>query len=205
MSYKVGLSLLMTTFIGGSTMAQPSRILVALDSIAQEPTKEVIEEVVVEEPTPEPRWIGVNFTENEARALEFFQEYGIKDKMALAVLLGNIKQESRFTPNICEGGARVDYSKCYRGGYGLIQWTTTSRYDGLGRHARNRGTSPSTLDTQLSYLVTEREWKEALWRFKTPDKGLHFYMKGAYRWLGWGIYGNRGYYSQQYYDRLSLG
>ena len=209
MSYKVALSLLMTAFIGGSAIAEPSRLEEALASL--QPETEVVEETpeieeapIVEEVKPEPRWVGANFTENEAKALNFFQDYGIEDRMALAVLLGNIQQESRFTPNICEGGARIPYSSCHRGGYGLIQWTTTGRYDGLGRHARNRGTSPSIIDTQLSYLVTEREWKEALWRFKTPDRSLDFYMKGAYRWLGWGIYGNRGYYSQQYYDRLSL-
>jgi len=192
----------MTTFIGGSSIAQPSRIEVALDSVAQAPVEEVKETII--EPTPEPRWVGQDFTENEARALEFFQENGINDRMALAVLLGNIKQESRFTPNICEGGARIPYASCLRGGYGLIQWTTTGRYDGLGRHARNQGTSPSGIDTQLSYLITEREWKEALWRFQTPGESLDFYMKGAYRWLGWGVYGNRGHFSQQYYDRLSL-
>ena len=30
---------------------------------------------------------------------------GVTDKTALAVIMGNIQQESRFTPNICEGGA----------------------------------------------------------------------------------------------------
>ena len=145
---------------------------------------------------------GKNFTASESRALEFFQEQGITDKMALAVILGNIKQESMFVTNICEGGARVNYEGCWTGGYGLIQWTTVGRYDGLGRHARNLGQPEESLETQLSYVVTEREWKEAEWRFKTPGKDLSFYMKGAYRWLGWGIYGNRGYYSQQYFDRI---
>ena len=160
------------------------------------------------EPEPEvetePRWVGDNFNENETKALEFFQEYGITDRMALSVLLGNIKQESNFHPNICEGGARINYPSCHRGGYGLIQWTTSFRYWGLGNHAKVIKGNPSEINTQLSYLVTEREWKEALWRFNTPNESLKFYMKGAYRWLGWGIYGNRGYYAQQYYKRLSL-
>ena len=36
---------------------------------------------------------------------------GVEDKTALAVLMGNIEQESRFTSNICEGGAIVPYDQ----------------------------------------------------------------------------------------------
>ena len=208
---RLGLSLLMTALMGCSASAdEQSRISRVLSSITQfqEPEEElVIEEVneVEEVLVPEQRWIGSNFTENELVTLNFLQDQGIKDRMALSVILGNIKQESKFHPNICEGGARVPYDRCYRGGFGLVQWTTSFRYWGLGNHAKTINGDPSTLPTQLSYLVTEREWKKALWRFKTPDKSLDFYMKGAYVWLGWGIYGNRGYFSQNYYDRLSLG
>ena len=48
----------------------------------------------------------------------------IRDRNALATIMGNIKQESNFRSNVCEGGARVPYSDCHRGGYGLIQWTS---------------------------------------------------------------------------------
>ena len=71
MSYKVALSLLMTAFIGGSAIAEPSRLEEALASL--QPETEVVEETpeieeapVVEEVKPEPRWVGANFTENEA-------------------------------------------------------------------------------------------------------------------------------------------
>ena len=37
---------------------------------------------------------------------------GVEDKTALAVMMGNIEQESRFTSNICEGGATVPYDQC---------------------------------------------------------------------------------------------
>lgn len=222
MKTKVGMSLLMTVLIGGSAIAQ-NRLETALSNIEPITPTETVEttdpvettetsstiveekpEEKIEEPVKPKRWVGKNFTAQETQVLDFFQDYGIKDRMSLAVILGNIKQESRFHSNICEGGSRVVYERCYRGGYGLIQWTTTGRYDGLGRHARNIGGNPSTLSTQLSYLVTEREWNMAKWRFVTPDKSLEFYMKGAYTWLGWGIYGNRGYYSQQYYNLLSF-
>ena len=170
--------------------------------IIETPTEEEIKEPEPEAPPKIKKWVADNLTPNEQLALDFFQEYGITDRAALATILGNIKQESRFHSNICEGGARVNYESCHRGGYGLIQWTTVGRYDGLGRHARATGGNPSQINTQLSYLVTEREWKEALWRFKTPDKSLDFYMKGAYRWLGWGIHGSRSHYAQQYYEQL---
>ena len=147
--------------------------------------------------------LGEGFSPEEEKVLEFFQGKGITDKTALAVLLGNIKQESLFKANICEGGARVNYESCHRGGYGLIQWTTVGRYDGLGRHARAIGGNPSTLDTQLSYLVTEVEWKKVEGRFKTPGKSVEYYMNAAYRWLGWGIHGNRTHYSYQYLKALT--
>lgn len=141
----------------------------------------------------------------ERYILQVLQERGVTDQYALAVILGNIKQESKFHSNICEGGARVKYSSCRRGGYGLIQWTTSSRYWGLGNHARKIGGDPSSINTQLSYLITEREWKKAKQMFLNPNQSLSYYMKGADIWLGWGVYGNRGYYAQQYYKILYIG
>lgn len=191
------------------TATVPSRLEQALTEVA--PTvetvevvqEETIEEEIVIEPTKAKiECIGCN--ENETTALTFFYNYGIKDKYALATLMGNIKQESNFHANICEGGARVNYENCWRGGYGLIQWTTTGRYDGLGRHARNIGKSASVIETQLSYLVTEREWKMAVNTFKTPGLSVGRYMGAAYTWLGWGIHGNRTYYANQYLNKIQI-
>tara|TARA_E500000318_G_scaffold103508_1_gene108610 strand:+ start:2172 stop:2792 length:621 start_codon:yes stop_codon:yes gene_type:complete len=179
-----------------------------LDEMETENTKEeLVQEIQEQEIVADkgPRWVCENCNENERVILAFFQDYGITDKYALATLMGNIQQESRFTPNICEGGARVPYHRCHSGGYGLIQWTTSGRYRGLGRHARQIGGDPSSLKTQLSYLVTEREWKAAEPRFKTPGKPIGYYMNGAYTWLGWGIHGNRTHYSNQYVNRLTQG
>lgn len=149
------------------------------------------------------RYQGEGFNENETKVLNYFQERGITDPMALSVILGNIKQESTFRSNVCEGGAIVRYEHCHRGGYGIIQWTTSYRYWGLGNHAKAINGDPSSLDTQLSYVFTERRWKQVEQKFKTKGQSLDFYMKAAYGWLGWGKYGNRGYYSQNYYERLS--
>ena len=139
MSYKLGLSLLLAGVVGGSVHAQSTRLQEQLSNVQPIPRQEVVEETpVVAEVTPvveetnENVWVGRNFSQNEAKALKFFQDYGITDRMALAVILGNIRQESNFHPNICEGGAIVPYDACLRGGYGLIQWTSAHRYKGLG-------------------------------------------------------------------------
>jgi len=137
-------------------------------------------------------------TPQELMALEAFQDRGITDKLALAALMGNIKHESTFVPDICEGGARVPYHHCHRGGFGLIQWTTVGRYDGLGRHAKRNECNPSTTECQLGYLFTEREWKKVERHMKTPGKTIEWYMKHAYTWLGWGIHGARTDYAYNY-------
>ena len=142
-------------------------------------------------------------TVQEQMALAAFQKRGITDKYALAALMGNIKQESMFLPDICEGGARIPYERCYTGGYGLIQWTTTGRYDGLGRYADSKKCNPSTTECQLGYLFTEYQWKQVEPYMKTPGKSIEWYMRHAYRWLGWGIHGNRTTYAYEYLKALT--
>ena len=139
----------------------------------------------------------------EKMALKAFQDKGIEDRYALAALMGNIKQESRFIPDICEGGARIPYEQCHRGGYGLIQWTTTGRYYGLGRFAKNNSCNPSTTECQLGYLFTEYEWKKAYPYMLNKGKSIEYYMKYAYWWLGWGIHGARTDYAYDYARMLT--
>ena len=140
----------------------------------------------------------------ERMALEAFQKRGITDKYALATLMGNIKQESLFKADICEGGARVPYEQCFSGGYGLIQWTTANRYRGLGDFCKKYGCNPSTTEGQLRYLFNEYQWTRSEHVFKTPGQSIDWYMsKGAYPWLGWGIHGNRTVYANQYLNILS--
>jgi hypothetical protein len=161
----------------------------------------------VEEPKQEPKdpfYIGRGFSYHESVTLKVLQERGIRDRAALAVMLGNIRQESMFNPNICEGGARISYHHCHRGGYGLIQWTTIGRYNGLGRYAARTGGDPSTLHTQLGYLFTEYQWRSIEATMKREGLSISTYMNVAYRWLGWGIHGARTHYAYQYYDMLTL-
>jgi hypothetical protein len=176
--------------------------LLALEAILDEITEPDTPVVVNAAAPVNNRWQGKGFTATETRVLDFFQEYGITDRASLAVLLGNVKQESRFETNICEGGTRPGYHGCRRGGFGLIQWTTRGRYAGLGRHASATGASPTDLNTQLAYLVTEVEWKKVEHIFKSEGRPISSYMQAAYRWLGWGVHGNRTVYAQDYYNRL---
>lgn len=148
------------------------------------------------------QWVLPNSTTNEKKVMKALQSRGIEDKNALATVMGNIKQESKFHSNICEGGARVSYHSCYTGGYGLIQWTTVGRYDGLGSHAYSKGMNPSTAEAQISYLFTERQWKSVEPYFMKPGGSIGYYMSKAYYWLGWGHHGARTSYSYDYARRM---
>lgn len=171
-------------------------------TLAEEKAEEKVEEVKKEVITYVNRWTLPNATENERVVLEAIQDRGITDKYAIATIMGNIKQESRFHSNICEGGARIHYSNCHRGGYGLIQWTTVGRYNGLGTHARRIGHDPSTTTAQISYLFTEHQWKSIEPALRSGGRSISYYMNKAYRWLGWGHHGRRTQYSHQYAARL---
>ena len=165
-----------------------------------EPETTAIREVAIPKPK-EKRLICKGCNEYENVTLEYFQDRGIKDRNALATIMGNIKQESMFVPNICEGGSRTSWSNC-GGGYGLIQWTSANRYYGLGDFAKKYGGSPSELHTQLRYLTTEVQWQRIVDRMKTPGKSIDRYMNYAYSWIGWGIHGARTSYAHEYASKL---
>ena len=153
---------------------------------------------------PAPKFECVGCTPAEERVTEFLQERGIHDKNAIATVLGNIKQESNFKYNICEGGAIVPYDQCLRGGYGLIQWTSQNRYDGLGYFANRYGLSPSDFETQLRYMVNEPQWEKFALVLQGRGQTVKYYMHHAYYWLGWGIHGNRTTFAYNYTKKLRL-
>ncbi len=174
----------------------------ALNAVTAAPeTEETATETPEPEPT-EPRWMGRGFSLTEAEVLDFLQDRGITDRAALATILGNIKQESKFDTIICEGGRRTGYHGCHRGGFGLIQFTSAHRYLGLGKYARDHQMDPDAIETQIQYVFTEREWKAAERGFMQEGKSVGFYMNHAYTWLGWGIHGSRTHYSNQYAKHL---
>jgi hypothetical protein len=181
-----------------ATVRQPFSI------VPEGPTQETETKEVVPEKPKVKRLVCKGCNTNESRTLEFLQKRGITDKNALATIMGNIRQESTFTPNICEGGARVSYSGCRSGGYGLIQWTNAPRYNGLGQHAARIGANPSTLDAQLDYMLHEGDWKMIEPHMKTPGKSINDYMRLARKWIRWGHHGARTDFAYGYANRLVL-
>jgi hypothetical protein len=169
--------------------------------IREEPTSKTATKEVAPEKPKETRLICKGCNEHENATLAYFQDRGIKDRNALATIMGNIRQESTFVPNICEGGSRTSWGNCY-GGYGLIQWTSANRYYGLGDFAKKYGGSPSSLQTQLRYLTTEVQWQRIEDRMKTPGKSINRYMDYAYSWIGWGHHGARTSYAHEYASKL---
>jgi hypothetical protein len=169
--------------------------------VQEEPTSKTAIRKVAPEKPKETRLICKGCNEHENATLAHFQRIGIRDRNALATIMGNIKQESMFVPNICEGGSRTSWRNC-GGGYGLIQWTSANRYHGLGDFAKRFGGSPSSLHTQLRYLTNEVQWQEIEEKMKTPGKSINRYMNYAYSWIGWGHHGARTSYAYDYASRL---
>ena len=147
-------------------------------------------------------WVLPNANTTESTLLFALQRRGIDDRNAIATVMGNVKQESRFNANICEGGARVSYWSCHSGGYGLIQWTTADRYRGLGNHAYRIGLDPSTAQAQISFMFTERQWKTLEPYLRQKGYSINHYMNKSYYWLGWGVHGNRTTYAYNYASQL---
>jgi hypothetical protein len=186
------------------SMATSSALQPPFAIVPEGPTQETETKEVVPEKPKVKRLVCKGCNTNESRTLEFLQNRGITDKNALATIMGNIRQESTFTPNVCEGGARVSYSACTSGGYGLIQWTNAPRYYGLGRHAARIGANPSSLDAQLDYMLHEGDWKMIETQMKTPGKSIDQYMGLARKWIRWGHTGARTHYAYDYVNKMVL-
>lgn len=150
-------------------------------------------------------WKCDDCTPEEKYVLEELQKMTkITDRNALATIMGNIKQESNFIPNICEGGALVSYTECKVGGYGLIQWTSIGRYKGLGNFCARYICDPSSLEGQTRWMINEPIFQRVLPQFEGGGQTVSYYMKPSYYWLGWGIKGNRELYAWDYTKRFVL-
>ena len=162
---------------------------------------EPVEEIIIEEET----WKCPSCTPNEQIVLAALQDRtNISDRNALATIMGNIRQESKFIANICEGGARVSYLECKRGGFGLIQWTSIGRYKGLGNFCAKYNCNPSSLDGQVRWMINEPIFRRVLPQFEGGGQTISYYMRPAYVWLGWGIKGSRELYAYNYTKKMVL-
>ena len=177
----------------------------AINEIKNPPPVDVSvnKEKAIELEIVEKKWTCPSCNKNEQYVLAQLQERTkISDRNALATILGNIKSESGFRPNVCEGGAIVPYQQCRRGGYGLIQWTTQARYSGLGKFCKKYECNPSSLEGQTRYMINEVHFQKVLPEFEGHGQPVHQYMVAAYYWLGWGIKGHREHYSYNYTKKL---
>jgi len=206
------LALVVTGLLGSSMAASaPIEHKTVNDKLQEVSASKEIEVKAQVNPSPLPQvadresvWECSSCNENEKKTLAFLQERGITDRAALATVLGNIRQESMFLTNICEGGARVNYDQCHSGGFGLIQWTSINRYIGLGEFTKKYGLSPNSIEGQLRYMVNEPQWVEYERYLKVDGQSIAHYMNHAYYWLGWGIHGARTQYAYNYYNKLVL-
>ena len=124
----------------------------------------------------------------------------ITDKNALATILGNIKQESKFHSNICEG---VEFLT-------LIAIVNTDSFSGplrtvifLGLFCISTVVILVHLKVRL-YMINEIHFQKVLPEFEGSGKTVQQYMVPAYYWLGWGIKGNREIHTLITTQRLLL-
>ena len=197
----IAISLVVITGRTISPMIAKALIALGFMTAQEVPQQPVVQPIPVVQ--YEASWKCDDCTPEEKYVLKELQnKTRITDRNALATILGNIKQESLFISNICEGGARVSYSDCHSGGYGLIQWTSVGRYNNLGKFCNKYDCDPSSLEGQTSYMINESTFQRYLPEFEGSGKTVRQYMVPAYYWLGWGIKGNREIYAYEYTKKL---
>lgn len=113
-------------------------------------------------------------TDNEVKVWNFMIGKGLKPWMA-AGFMGNMVEEAHFEPRLVEYGypnSRGEISKAGKPsslddavppnvnsagqpGYGIIQWTSPGRKDGLRNKSSSTGIKPGDLGLQLEYMWDE--------------------------------------------------
>jgi hypothetical protein len=107
--------------------------------------------------------------DNEETIFRFLLSKGLTPYQT-AGIMGNLRQESGFNPKAQQDRSKSVYPKDGVG-FGLAQWTFTSRQQPLVDLARKMKVLPNTMDPQLAYL-----WKELTGSYKKstldPLKGV---------------------------------
>ncbi len=77
-------------------------------------------------------------------------------EIATAGIMGNLMAESHFNPRIVEGGSEADNITCDgTTGYGIAQWTSIDRQEGLAALASAKGHPSGDLMVQIDWLIQE--------------------------------------------------
>jgi hypothetical protein len=169
---------------------------------------------------------------NAQPIIDFFKGQGITDKKALAVILGNLQQESSLNPLACEsiGGPAPSLTSCtptktssgyWRTGVGILQWSNpnnvSGRRDQLFAYCNSKGLDVNALSSQLQFLITEWDWTKsdgAQKCFVTAGKQMgsapdnyklatpNSYWYCAAYWTRWGSVGCRVTYASNWLNVL---
>ena len=100
---------------------------------------------------------GLTGKDNEEKIWNFLTGKGLSGPQA-AGFMGNIQTESAGTwdPTIVEGGGHSnDITVDGHTGYGIVQWTSSNRQQGLADLAKKEGKPASDLCVQLDFLWSE--------------------------------------------------
>lgn len=95
-----------------------------------------------------------NATANMKTLFSYFTSQGLSDNLA-AGILGNIKAESGFNPNVLYGGATGTVFDQQSLAYGLIQWTGSDARASLYNWCTANNCDPDTLDGQAKWIVAQ--------------------------------------------------
>ena len=110
----------------------------------------------------------VNSSKNAEIILRYLTGKGLTLKQA-AGFVGNMQQESGLNPKIIQGGTTApdDYSPVDGRGFGLVQWTFTSRQQPLVNLAKKSNKPVTDINVQLDYI-----WQEVSGRWKSTLQAL---------------------------------
>jgi len=92
-------------------------------------------------------------TDGVSKALNYLVGKGLTPEQA-AGIIGNLQIESGLNPSIVQGGGS-SATPVPGVGFGIAQWTTAGRQQGLVDLARQEGVDADTLSVQLDYLWQE--------------------------------------------------
>ena len=93
-------------------------------------------------------------TANMKTLFSYFTSQGLSDNLA-AGILGNIKAESGFNPNVLYGGSIGTIFDQQSLAYGLIQWTGSDARASLYNWCTANNCDPDTLDGQAKWIVAQ--------------------------------------------------
>lgn len=156
---------------------------------------------------------------------DFLRGQGITDPKAIAVVLGNLQQESSLNPLACEayGGPASSLKSCpvkqsssgyWMTGVGILQWSDPQnkplRRTQFFDYCTKNGLNVDSLSSQLQFMAQESQWTSAAKAcFATVGKAIGTasdnsvatsgtYWSCAALWTGWGKVGSRVTYANQW-------